>query len=365
MTIHFDHGTTYEQILWAIQTGFTSLMFDGSMLPFDENIAQTRRASDAAHAVGLSVEGELGTIGKTDGEAEDGAATIVYTDPDDAVHFVEQTQVDSLAVAIGTCHGIYPSWMKPELKLDLLKDIKSRINAPLVLHGGSGNPDSEIAESVVLGINKINISSDIKVAYHDKMREVLTRHRTSRTELDPAAVIAAMQETAAFRRSTCSRRRARPCTIDRPPVCDRHVADRHGPRRRSRAGRLSGLRDCLGHGPSYNAWPTSTPSRRTRSTDTSTCRTNVTSCSPCSASCATVYGGERFVATPEVVEAFAAHFPRRITLGGTSLRAAVAMSQHGLPTRSTWSASTTMSDGSCHQVAVTSAARPMTQPTHT
>ena len=199
VTIHFDHGTTYEQILWAIQTGFTSLMFDGSMLPFDENIAQTRRASDAAHAVGLSVEGELGTIGKTDGEAEDGAATIVYTDPDDAVHFVEQTQVDSLAVAIGTCHGIYPSWMKPELKLDLLKDIKSRIDAPLVLHGGSGNPDSEIAESVVLGINKINISSDIKVAYHDKMREVLQDTGLREPNSIQPPCIAAMQETAAFK----------------------------------------------------------------------------------------------------------------------------------------------------------------------
>jgi len=199
VTVHFDHGTTYDQILWAIKSGFTSVMFDGSMLPFEENIALTKKAADAAHAVGLSVEGELGTIGKTDGEAEDGAATIVYTDPDDAIHFVERTRVDSLAVAIGTCHGIYPSWMKPELKLELLEDLKSKIDVPLVLHGGSGNPDTEIAQSVVLGINKINISSDIKVAYHDKMREVLLDKALREPNSIQPPCIAAMKETAGFK----------------------------------------------------------------------------------------------------------------------------------------------------------------------
>jgi len=158
-----------------------------------------RKPPGAAHAVGLSVEGELGTIGKTDGEAEDGAATIVYTDPDDAIHFVERTRVDSLAVAIGTCHGIYPSWMKPELKLELLEDLKSKIDVPLVLHGGSGNPDTEIAQSVVLGINKINISSDIKVAYHDKMREVLLDKALREPNSIQPPCIAAMKETAAFK----------------------------------------------------------------------------------------------------------------------------------------------------------------------
>jgi len=199
VTIHFDHGTTYDQILLAIQSGYTSIMIDGSMLPFEENIALTKRAVDAAHAVGLSVEGELGTIGKTDGEAEDGTATIIYTVPDDAVHFVEVTGVDSLAVAIGTCHGIYPSWMKPELKLDLLKEIKSKVSVPLVLHGGSGNPDGEIAESVVLGINKINISSDIKVAYHEKMREVLQDRGLREPNSIQPPCVAAMKETAAFK----------------------------------------------------------------------------------------------------------------------------------------------------------------------
>jgi fructose-bisphosphate aldolase class II len=175
VVIHWDHGGTYEQMLTAIQIGFTSVMIDGSMLPYEENVAITRRTVDAAHAVGLSVEGELGTIGKLDEQAEAGVAlgAIIYTDPDQAVDFVERTGVDSLAVAVGTAHGLYPKGLTPELRLDLLQEIKSRLPIPLVLHGGSSNPDGEIGRAVKLGINKINISSDIKVAYHDRMREVL------------------------------------------------------------------------------------------------------------------------------------------------------------------------------------------------
>ncbi len=147
IAIHWDHGATYEQILQAIQYGFTSVMIDGSLKPFEENLAITKKVTDSAHAVGVSVEGELGTIGGNDSYAEAGAAEIIYTDPDDAVTFVEQTGVDSLAIAIGTFHGLYPAHLKPELKLDLLKEIKSRVQIPLVLHGGSGNPDDEIREA--------------------------------------------------------------------------------------------------------------------------------------------------------------------------------------------------------------------------
>jgi fructose-bisphosphate aldolase, class II len=173
IAIHWDHGATYEQILEAIRFGFTSVMIDGSLKPFEENVAISRKVTESAHALGLSVEAELGTIGANDSYAEAGSAEIIYTDPDDAVTFVEQTGVDSLAVAIGTFHGLYPAHLKPELKLDLLKEIKSRVEIPLVLHGGSGNPDDEIREAARIGINKINISTDIKIAYHNKMREVL------------------------------------------------------------------------------------------------------------------------------------------------------------------------------------------------
>jgi len=171
--IHLDHGGSFEQIMLAIQSGFTSVMIDGSTLPFEENIALCKKVVEAAQPVNVSVEGELGTIGSTDSEAEYGTDAIIYTDPEDVVKFVNATGVDTLAIAIGTSHGIYPKGMIPELKLELLKEIKSMVSIPLVLHGGSNNPDKEIGEAVTLGVNKINISSDIKVAYHDKMREVL------------------------------------------------------------------------------------------------------------------------------------------------------------------------------------------------
>ncbi|HTJ32055.1 MAG TPA: ketose-bisphosphate aldolase [Dactylosporangium sp.] len=190
IAIHWDHGATYEQILQAVQYGFTSVMIDGSLKPFEDNIAITKKVTDSAHVLGVSVEGELGTIGGNDTYAEGGAAEIIYTDPDDAVTFVEQTGVDSLAVAIGTFHGLYPAHLKPELKLDLLKEIKSKVQIPLVLHGGSGNPDDEIREAARIGINKINISTDIKVAYHDKMREVLGNDKKVRepNAIQPACI---------------------------------------------------------------------------------------------------------------------------------------------------------------------------------
>ena len=171
--IHLDHGATYGQVLLAIQSGFTSVMIDKSFAPFEENIAETSRVVRAAHAVGVSVEAELGTIGVSDKYGETGSEEILYTDPDDAEQFIEATGADSLAIAIGTRHGLYPSEVKPALRLDLLAQIKERLGIPLVLHGGSNNSDKEIAGAVRGGINKINISSDIKAAYFLRMREVL------------------------------------------------------------------------------------------------------------------------------------------------------------------------------------------------
>jgi len=173
VAIHWDHGGTYEQMITAINSGFTSVMIDASLLPFDENVALTKKVVEAAHAVGIQVEGELGTIGANDSYGESGAAEIIYTNVDDAVRFVEETGVDSLAIAIGTSHGLYPSDKNPELRHDLLEQIKAAVGIPLVLHGGSSNPDAELARAVSLGINKINISSDIKVSYHNRMREIL------------------------------------------------------------------------------------------------------------------------------------------------------------------------------------------------
>lgn len=171
--IHLDHGSTMEQIMEAIQCGFTSVMMDASTLPLEQNIALCKKVVELAHPVNVSVEGELGTIGTTGPEAEAGTDEIIYVNPKDVVTFVEATGVDTLAVAIGTAHGIYPKNKKPELKLELLKEITAKVDIPLVLHGGSANPDEEIALAVKLGINKINISSDIKDAFYQKCREIL------------------------------------------------------------------------------------------------------------------------------------------------------------------------------------------------
>ena len=195
--IHLDHCSDFGKIMWAIQSGFTSVMFDGAELPFEENIAGTKKVIEAAHPVNVSVEAELGTIGTTDpDEMEGGAAEIIYTDPEDAFKFIAETGVDTLAVAIGTCHGLYPAGMKPELKLDILKEIASKVDIPLVLHGGSNNPDKEIGESVTLGINKINISSDIKAAYFEKMREVLEDKSLREPNVIEPECMKAMKEVA-------------------------------------------------------------------------------------------------------------------------------------------------------------------------
>jgi fructose-bisphosphate aldolase, class II len=171
VVLHWDHGASHAQVVAAIQGGFTSVMIDKSMEPFDVNVSLTRRVVETAHCVNVSVEGELGTIGSMEhAAAGDG---IVYTEPEDAVTFVRDTGVDSLAVAIGTRHGIYPAGVTPKLDLPRLRKIKEAVGIPLVLHGGSNNADDEIAEAARTGVNKINISSDLKSAYHDKLREVL------------------------------------------------------------------------------------------------------------------------------------------------------------------------------------------------
>lgn len=172
--IHLDHGSSLEQVIRAIQCGYTSVMIDASSRPLEENIEICRETCRIAHAAHVSVEGELGTIGTTtQNQSSTSSTEIRYTDPDEAAYFVRKSGVDSLAVAIGTCHGIYPEGMIPELQLDLLEKIKEKVKIPLVLHGGSANKDEEIAIAARTGINKINISSDIKDPFYQKCREVL------------------------------------------------------------------------------------------------------------------------------------------------------------------------------------------------
>lgn len=172
--LHLDHGGSVEDVMRAVRVGFSSVMIDGSSLAFEDNISVTAEVAHYCHMVDVSVEGELGTIGNTGTSIEGGITEVRYTDPEDAREFVERTGVDSLAVAIGTCHGLYPKGVTPKLRMDVLENIKGVVDIPLVLHGGSGNPDSEVAEAVEIGIQKVNISSDYKSAFFEKAREILS-----------------------------------------------------------------------------------------------------------------------------------------------------------------------------------------------
>lgn len=173
VVIHLDHGGTVKDVLRAIRNGYTSVMIDASLQSFEDNLAITKEVVALAHAVGVSVEAEIGTIGNN-GSAEGGAANIIYTDPEQAKHFVEETNIDSLAIAIGTAHGLYPKDKTPKLNIELLKELNQQIDKPFVLHGGSGNPDAEVSESVKYGVAKVNLSSDLKSVFFDALREVLS-----------------------------------------------------------------------------------------------------------------------------------------------------------------------------------------------
>ncbi|MHC5292111.1 ketose-bisphosphate aldolase [Listeria welshimeri] len=172
VVIHMDHGGTIKDVMRAIRNGYTSVMIDASRASYEENVALTKQVVELAHKVGVSVEAELGTIGNN-GSAEGGADTIIYTDPDQAEDFVSRTGIDTLAVAIGTAHGLYPEDKKPELNMPLLKELNKRLDIPFVLHGGSGNPDKEVSESVQYGVRKVNLSSDLKSVFFEEVRRVL------------------------------------------------------------------------------------------------------------------------------------------------------------------------------------------------
>lgn len=177
MAIHLDHGASVKDVMRAIRNGFTSVMIDASHASFADNIAITKEVVKLAHDVNVSVEAELGTIGSNEGSSEGGADEILYTDANDAKTFVEDTGIDTLAVAIGTSHGQYKHAGKPELKLDLLAEINEKVGIPLVLHGGSDNKDEEISQTYLHGVAKINLSTDMKSAFFEEMRRFLTANQ--------------------------------------------------------------------------------------------------------------------------------------------------------------------------------------------
>lgn len=208
VALHLDHGPTFELVKDCIKNGFSSVMIDGSSLDYKENIKISRKVANYAHARGVSVEAELGTLhGIEDDVVVEGESML--TDPSQAKEFVERTGIDSLAIAIGTSHGAYKFKGKSNLDLKRLQEIRKVVNIPLVLHGASsvypelvkkanrygaklgnahGVPDSELKKVIRLGISKINTDTDLRIAFDGAVREHLKKNPK---DFDPRKIIGA------------------------------------------------------------------------------------------------------------------------------------------------------------------------------
>ena len=172
VVLGLDHGLSIETIVRTLRAGFTAVMFDGSKLPFEENVEQTRLIVRIAHAVGVSVEAELGRVGGAEGGEELAVAREeFFTDPAQAGEFVERTGVDALAIAIGNAHGVYK--FEPQLDFDRLVQIRRAAGIPLVLHGGSGIPDPDFRRAVQLGISKINFFTEMSREATDRVKRMI------------------------------------------------------------------------------------------------------------------------------------------------------------------------------------------------
>lgn len=155
IAVHLDHGLRTGTVEQALELGFTSVMFDGSLLSLDDNIKTVKQVVSEAQDYGATVEAELGVVGGNEGEGAE--HKILCTDPDDAKRFCDETGVDALAVAIGNAHGNYP--VSPELRFDVLEKIHNTVSTPLVLHGGTGISDEQFQKAISLGVRKINIAT--------------------------------------------------------------------------------------------------------------------------------------------------------------------------------------------------------------
>lgn len=189
VALHLDHGTDFEQVMLCIRYGFTSVMIDGSKHPLRENIELTKKVIDVAHAVGVSVEAELGKIGGTEDDITVDEMEATFTDPDEAKLFVEETGVDYLAVAVGTAHGVYKG--EPKLDFDRIRKIKELVGIPLVLHGSSGVPADSIKKAIEAGINKINIDTDLRIAFTTAMKDFLKKNPDN---IDPRKILTPARE---------------------------------------------------------------------------------------------------------------------------------------------------------------------------
>ncbi len=172
VVMHLDHGSSFELAMKAFRAGYTSIMIDGSHSVFEENIAITKSVVAACHSAGVPVEAELGKVGGKEDDLDGGMGN-GYTDPAEAAEFVERTGVDSLAVAIGTAHGVYKG--TPKLDVDRLSEIRKVVSIPLVLHGTSGVPDDAVRECIARGMCKVNYATDLRIAFSAGLKEYLAK----------------------------------------------------------------------------------------------------------------------------------------------------------------------------------------------
>lgn len=172
VVVHYDHGLTFDRTMEALKLGFSSVMFDASTKDLAANLAETAEVVKIAHSFGATVEGEIGHVG----QASNGDESLedMYTTPEEADAFIKATGVDALAIAIGSAHGVYKT--KPRLNLERLKDIRAKVDAPLVLHGGSGLSDDDFRNTIREGIAKVNIFTDLLLAGEAAMKEGLERN---------------------------------------------------------------------------------------------------------------------------------------------------------------------------------------------
>lgn len=179
VALHLDHGSSYGLAMQALRTGYTSIMIDGSHEGFEDNVVLTKAVVDACRPSGIPVEAELGKVGGKEDDL-DGGDGDSYTDSNQAKEFVERTGASSLAVAIGTAHGLYKG--EPKLEQERLSNIRQVVSVPLVLHGASGVPDEAVREAIRRGICKVNYATELRIAYSNGIKEVL---KTDPDIIDP------------------------------------------------------------------------------------------------------------------------------------------------------------------------------------
>ena len=186
VVLHYDHGLTFEKCMEAIHLGYTSIMFDCSTDPYEENVVKVAEMVKIAHSLGVTVEGELGHVGDNEGAGKLSKPSDYYTDPAQAADFVKRTGVDALAIAVGNAHGDYK--FPPKLDFDRISEIAAAVNVPLVLHGGSGLSDDDFREAIKRGIAKVNIFTDISKAQVKGMQKGIEAGVNNAFDLTPYEV---------------------------------------------------------------------------------------------------------------------------------------------------------------------------------